>query len=129
MVLRTGGELLATVPASRDVSFLFEDVVDALESDLVVEDPDGPIEVFAMTDAAPEEFEGRLVMGRRVVLVPQCADGTPRKRTRCPHCQQLGSRSPNLWRGKLPRPLSSCGVGEWSPEWTTLHRVRPVTDI
>ena len=53
-------------------------MVDALESDLVVEDPDGPVEVFAMTDAAPEKFEGRPVMGKRVVLVPQSADGTPR---------------------------------------------------
>ena len=84
-----------------------EDVVDALESDLVVEDSDGPVEVFAMTDAVPEEFEGRLVMGRRVVLVPQSADGTPRSHfnvsnsTRCPHCQQLGSRLPNLCWGKL----------------------------
>ena len=55
-----------------------EDVVYALESDLAVEDPDGPVEVFAMTDDAPEELEGRPVMGRRVVLVPQSADGTPR---------------------------------------------------
>ena len=30
-----------------------------------------------MTDAAPEEFEGRPVMGRRVVLVPQSTDGIP----------------------------------------------------
>ena len=86
--------LLATVPASPEALFAAgflpevesprrvfsvpEDVVDALESDLVVEDPDGPVEVFGMTDAAPEEFEGRPVMGRRVVLVPQSADGTPR---------------------------------------------------
>ena len=55
-----------------------EDVVDALESDLAVEDQDGPVEVFAMTDDAPEEFEGRPQMGRRVVLVPQSANGTPR---------------------------------------------------
>ena len=55
-----------------------EDVVDALESDLAVEDQDGPVEVFAMTDDASEEFEGRPQMGRRVVLVPQSAEGTPR---------------------------------------------------
>ena len=62
-------ELLSSVP---------EDVVDALEADMVVEDVGRPVEVFAMTDEAPEEFEGRLQMGRRVVLVPQSADGTPR---------------------------------------------------
>ena len=45
-----------------------EDVVDALESDLAVED--GPVEVFAMADDVPEELEGRLQMGRRVGLVP-----------------------------------------------------------
>ena len=49
--------------------------VDALESDLAVENQDGPVEVVAMTDDAPEEFEGRLQMGRRVVLVIQSADG------------------------------------------------------
>ena len=54
-----------------------EDVVDALESDLAVEDQGRPVEV-AMTDDAPEEFEGRPQMGRRVVLVPQSANGTPR---------------------------------------------------
>ena len=53
-----------------------EDVVDALEADLAVDDAGGPVEV--LTDEAPEEFEGRLQMGRRVVLVPQSADGTPR---------------------------------------------------
>ena len=47
-----------------------EDVVDALESDLAVEDQDGPVEVFAMTDDVPEELEGRPQMGRRVGLVP-----------------------------------------------------------
>ena len=55
-----------------------EDVVDALESDLAVEDQDGPVEVFAMTDDAPEEVEGRRQMGRRVVLVPQSGEGNPR---------------------------------------------------
>ena len=30
-----------------------------------------------MTDDASEEVEGRPLMGRRVVLVPQSADGTP----------------------------------------------------
>ena len=100
VVPRTDGELPATVPASpgalfaagflpevetsgtqhsrRHVLSVPEDVVGALESDLTVEDLDGPVEVFAMTDEAPEEFQGRPVMGRRVVLVPQSADGTPR---------------------------------------------------
>ena len=129
-VPRTDGELPATVPASlgalfaagilararnqrhcrRRVLSVPEDVVDALESDLAVEDPDGPVEVFAMTDAAPEEFEGRPVMGRRVVLVPQSADGTPRSHFNVSNsveadevstCQQWGSRRSNLWRGKL----------------------------
>ena len=53
-------------------------MVDALEADLAVENVRGPVEVFAMTDEAPEEFGGRLQMGRRVALVPQSADGTPR---------------------------------------------------
>ena len=53
-----------------------EDVVCALEADLAV-DPVEP-EVFAMSDGASEEFEGRPQIGRRVVLVPQSADGTPR---------------------------------------------------
>ena len=64
--------------SQRRVLSVPEDVVDALESDLTLEDQDGPVEVFAMTDDAPEEFEGRPQMGRRVVLVPQSADGTPR---------------------------------------------------
>ena len=34
--------------------------------------------MFSTTDDAPEEFEGRLQMGRRVVLVLQSADETPR---------------------------------------------------
>ena len=55
-----------------------EDVLDALESDLTVEDVGRPVEVFAITDEAPEKFQGRPQMGRRVVLVPQSADGTPR---------------------------------------------------
>ena len=45
-----------------------QDVIDALESDLAVEDPVGSVEVFTMTDeAASEEFEGPQV-GRRVVF-------------------------------------------------------------
>ena len=64
--LRTSG----TQHSPRRVFSVPEDVVDTLESDLVVEDLDGPVEVFAMTDAVPEEFEGRPAMGRRVVLVP-----------------------------------------------------------
>ena len=55
-----------------------EDVLDALESDLAVAEQDGPVEVFAMTDDASEEVEGRPQMGRRVILVPQSANGTPR---------------------------------------------------
>ena len=41
-----------------------------------MEDHNGPVEVFAMTDDASEEFEGRPLMGRRVG--PQSVDGTPR---------------------------------------------------
>ena len=130
VVPRTGGELLATVPASpealvaagflpevespRGVFSAPEDVVDALESDLVVEDLDGPVEVFAMTDAAPEEFEGRPVMGRRVFLVPQSADGTPRSHFNVSNSVEadevstlpgIGFTAPNLWRGKLQADL------------------------
>ena len=90
VVPRAAGELPSTVPASpgdlfsaglmpehefptsgtqlsrRRVLSVPEDVVDSLESGLAVEDQDGPAEVFAMTDDAPEEFEGRPQMGRRV---------------------------------------------------------------
>ena len=80
VVSRTDGELLATAPASSEAVFAAgflpevetsgtqhsprrvfsvpEDVVDALEADMVVEDVGRPVEVFAMTDEAPEEFGG-----------------------------------------------------------------------
>ena len=45
------------------------DVVDALEADLATEQIGVPVEVFAMKDEAPNEFEDRSQMGRRVVLV------------------------------------------------------------
>ena len=101
---------LPEVESPRRVFSVPEDVVDALESELVVENPDGPVEVFAMTDAAPEEFEGRPVMGRRVVLVPQSADGTPRSHFNVSNFVEadevstlpaIGSRPPNLRRGNL----------------------------
>ena len=92
------GELPATVPEhqflttdtrSRVLS-VPKDVLDALESDLAVEDVGRPVEVFAMTDEAPEEFQGRPQMGRRVVLVPcfQFRDGRTRQ------AQPVNSTSP-----------------------------------
>ena len=74
VVPRTGGELFATVPVSPEALFA-AGFLPEVESPRRVSDA---AEVFAMTDAAPEEFEGRPVMGRRVVLVPQSAEGTPR---------------------------------------------------
>ena len=66
----------------------------------------GPVVVFAMTD----ELEGP-VMGKASGSgsserrwdsnVPTSTFPILSKRTTCPRCQQLGSRPPNLWRGKL----------------------------
>ena len=76
-----------------------EVVLDALESDLAVADQDGPVEVFAMTDDASEEVEGRPHMGRRVVLVPQSADGTPRSISMIP----IPSKKMH-WTGTVRQP-------------------------
>ena len=51
-----------TISQSRVLS-VPEDVLDALESDLAVADQDEPVEVFAMTDDASEEVEGRPLVG------------------------------------------------------------------
>ena len=100
-----------------------EDVLDALESDLAVEDVGRPVEVSPMTDEAPEEFQGRPQMGRRVVLVPQSADGTPGSHHDVSNSESDALDGHSQSTGPVHEPLGEEGISDVSMGGGTISEV------